>query len=232
MILRDEVLAERAQLRRQRRELVGAEAVASERRRSHGKRLSRPGLLVRHVARGHGPFLDRMDRLAGATIEHEQQAVLRNDRDGRHAATLPTHVEQRRWRLQVVVPDVVMHDLEVPEILSSERVDSDQRRAEQVGALAIAAVSIPGRRCERQIGDASLAVDGHESPDIHARASACAVAFPGLMSRLSGQRHGMKCPTRPAGDDVPTAHGAGHAERRELLRRRARDDHVAVDDRR
>ena len=43
-----------------------------------------------------------------------------------------------------------MHHLEVPQPLSRARVEREQRRAEQIRAVAIGAVEIVGRRSERE----------------------------------------------------------------------------------
>ncbi len=50
---------------------------------------------------------------------------------------------------QIEVPDIVMHGLEVPEILAGGCLDGDDGVAEQVGALAIAAPAIEGGRAHR-----------------------------------------------------------------------------------
>jgi hypothetical protein len=55
---------------------------------------------------------------------------------------------------QVVVPQVVVNDLEVPQPLAGARVEREQRVAEQVVARPVAAVEIEPRRSGRDEGDA------------------------------------------------------------------------------
>ena len=45
-------------------------------------------------------------------------------------------VDQRRVRAEIVVPDVVMHELLVPQALAGGDVDGDERRAIEVVARA------------------------------------------------------------------------------------------------
>ena len=70
-------------------------------------------------------LLDVEDRLARDTIEREQQAGLVDDDDGGNRLSIPDQIDEKRRRLRVVIPDVVVHDLEVPEILAGVRIHCD-----------------------------------------------------------------------------------------------------------
>ena len=105
---------------------------------------------------GHRPFLDAVDRLAGDAIEQEQQPRLADHRHGGNRPAALLHVDERRRRREIGVPDVVMHDLEVPQILSGVGIGRDEAGAEQVVALAVAAVLVDRRRAERHVDDAAL----------------------------------------------------------------------------
>ena len=71
-------------------------------------------LLARHVALQHRRLDDRPDRLARRAIERVDPALLRRLRD--RLPPLPVHrdVHEVRRHRRVVVPDVVMHHLEMP----------------------------------------------------------------------------------------------------------------------
>ena len=145
------------ELRRHRRDV--------RRRHRHARRAARglsgngcvfAGALERHFARRHRTLLDAVDRLAGDAIEQEQQARLVDHGHGRNRPAALLDVDQRRRAPTVRVPDVVVHDLEVPEVLAGVRVGRDEAGAEEIVAGAIAAVLIDRRRAERHVDDAAL----------------------------------------------------------------------------
>src|SRR5206468_2561171 len=61
------------------------------------------------------------------TVEHEQQAHLRDLRHGRNDPPLATNVKQRRRRGQVIIPDVVMDQLLVPFLFAGTHIQSHER---------------------------------------------------------------------------------------------------------
>ena len=228
----EQLLALRFELRRDRRDVRRRERHARQRRRLDRERLRLRGALERHFARRHRPFLDTVDRLAVDAIQQEEQSRLADGGHGRNRAAALLHVEQHRRVGDVGVPDVVMHELEVPEILAGVGVGRDEARAEQVVALAIAAELIDRRRAERHVDDAALRVDGDEAPDVDAGAVLPAVARPGVVVLLAGSRDRMERPDQLAGVHVPRADVARRPERRILLRAPAGDDQVLEHDRR
>ena len=123
-------------------------------------------------------------------------------------------VDEQRRRLRVVVPDVVMHELEVPEILAGVRVDGDDRRREQVVAGTIDADAVVVRRAERHVENAALVVERRVAPDVDAGSILGAVLFPGVVAELARPRHGVERPHQLAGSRVErarVARGAGAA---------------------
>ena len=190
-----------------------------------GLRLRRP--FERHFALGHRTLLDAVDRLAGDAIEQKQQPDLVDHRDGGNRPAALLHVDQRGRAGQVGVPDVVMHHLEVPQVLAGIRVGRDEAGAEEIVAGAIAAVLIDRRRAERHIDDAALGIDGDEAPDVDARTVLPAVAGPGVVVFFTRSGNRTERPDQLAGVDVPGAHVAGRPLRRILLGATAGDDEVA-----
>ena len=122
------------------------------------RRLGREGLRGRrdfagHLALRHGPLLDRPQRLAGQALEHVEEsglAGLRHDVDG---APVVADGQQLGRGREVVVPEIVVDGLEVPEPLARSRVEREQAVAEQVVAGAIAAVEIVRGRAGRHEDD-------------------------------------------------------------------------------
>ena len=72
------------------------------------------------------------------------------------------HFDQNRLGGKIVVPQVVVHGLKVPQPLTAGGIERDQRIAEQVRPLAVAAVIIGRRRGQRQEHDAALGVDAED----------------------------------------------------------------------
>ena len=231
-LVRDPLAAPLRMLRREVGDFVGGKRRARKRRRRDRPRLRRRSRLAGHVAGRRWPFLDGVNRHAADTIQNEQQAVLGADGDRRHGLVADARVEQQRWRLQVVVPNVVVNRLKVPEVAAGARISRDDRRAEQVVADAIAAVAIERRRAERHVQNAALDVDRHEAPDVDAGAPLRAVAAPSIGEALAGPRHAAKRPDELAAARIPGADVAGGAARWKLLYRAARDHEILVDERR
>ena len=99
--------------------------VARQRRGLDRERLRRPRLLAGRGGLRHRALLDAEDRLAGDAIEDEQQPHLRDLRDRRDRLAVLHDVDQRRRGAQIVVPDVVVHELPVPLQLAGRRVERD-----------------------------------------------------------------------------------------------------------
>ena len=94
-------------------------------------------------------------------------------------------------------------------------VHRDHRVAEQVGALAIAAVGAADRRRQRQIEQPALLVEREvERPGVDAEAVLPAVAFPRVVTDLARLRHGVEFPQLRAGARIERARIADPADRR------------------
>ena len=156
----------RAHRRREVDQIVGhLQQRASVGRRLGRERLRRRRLLPRHVGLLHRPLFDRPDRLAGDAIEHVEKRLLARHRDRLDQLAVHVGVEQDRRRRHVVVPDRVMHDLEVPLALAGLQIDADDAVAEQVVAGTMAAVVVRRRILDRQIDQAGFLVDRDLRPD-------------------------------------------------------------------
>jgi hypothetical protein len=119
-------------LRREVGDVVFGEALTLERGRLRGKRLRRRGALAGYGGWRNGALLDRPYRLAVRAIEHVQEALLARLRE--RLDPFPVHCDvgkdRRGWK--VVVPQAVMHALEMPHALSRSRVEAHQRFANRL----------------------------------------------------------------------------------------------------
>ena len=178
-----------AQLRGQVDEVVLVETLALEGRRAGGKRLRRRGLLARHVRRGHGPLFQRPDRLARPAVEDEGEAVLGHLRDRGKRGPVAFQVDQDGRRRHVVVPQVVAHELLVPDALARAAVEGHERAGEEVVALSVAAVEIARGRRGGQVHEPELRVDAHRTPHVGGPRVAPRLVLPGLGAELALGRH-------------------------------------------
>src|SRR4030095_6334431 len=112
------------------------------------------GLRAGRVGLRNGPLLDGPQRGAGRAIEHEDESVLRGLRHDVYVSAVVPNSEKLRRSRKIVVPEIVMNDLIVPESFARPRIERNQTVAEQVRAVAIASVEIVSGRSERDIRDA------------------------------------------------------------------------------
>lgn len=110
------------------------------RERRHGLRRTRH--VARHVGRGKLLFCDRIDRLAVGPIEKEQKTVLRCLGHGFDGATAAADRHKTRGRWRIAIPEIVMHELEMPEPLTRRGVECKQRVREEIVTDPIGSVEI------------------------------------------------------------------------------------------
>ena len=132
-----------------------------------------------------------------------------------------------------------MHALEVPEPLAGLHVERDEALGEEIGARALTAVPVVGRRGQRQVDVPELFVAAHRAPDVGVSGVRPRIVQPGLVADLAGPRDGAERPQLLAGPHVVAADVAGrrfHPRRArgvvDVADDRADDDDVADDERR
>ena len=169
------------------------------------------------VARRDLAFLDRKERLARQPIEQEEMARLRPDGDG--GPVLPRK-EQRRRR-DVVVPEVVVHGLEVPHDLAGGGAQDDDRVVvaafRRLQRRSQPAEVIRAGAARRQQHQPVLVVDDDARPGVG-----------GAGRRIVGKRM-----ERPAQRSRSRVEGADFARRHPgaavVGDERADDDEIAID---
>ena len=128
------------------------DALAIERRRLGRKGLRRRRPLAGRIGRWHRPLFDRPDRLTVGPIEDERERLLRHLHDGLDSPAVNRDV-RKDWRCrQIVVPEVVVNDLVVPDSLAGGASDAHQGVRKQIVSETVPAAYVIGRAREREIG--------------------------------------------------------------------------------
>src|SRR5438552_16068172 len=112
--------------------------------------LRRPRMFAGYVAWRYRALFDRPDRLSRHAIEHIRVALLGELHQRFDRLALDRHVHQGGSGGEIVVPDVVMRDLIVPDPLAGFEIDANDRIAEQIAAQAMTAIIVFGWRLHRQ----------------------------------------------------------------------------------
>ncbi len=120
---------------------------------------------------------------------------------GRRGAVV-FYVYQHRLRRQIVVPEIVMNHLVVPDEPSAGGIERHQTIAKQILAFAVCAVEIVRGRADRKKYQTPFGIDAHHGPHICAGATLPSLAFPGFVSVFSGTRDGVEGPDKLPGADV------------------------------
>ena len=216
------------ELRREVHQVVDRDSLQVEGRRPGREGLRRRVPLPRHAAGGHGPLLDRPDRFARHAVEDVGEGLLARLRDGLDLAAVDGDVQQVAGGREVVVPQAVVHGLEVPDPLAGLGVDADDALREQVVAGAHAAVPVVRWGPGGQVDVAQLLVHRHRAPHVGVAAVAPRLVVPGVGAELLPLRDGVEDPLPLARADVEAAHVSGVR----LAARQARVLHDAPDDHR
>ncbi len=192
----DSVLPRRALFRRQKIgiHIVRRHLLPRERRNHGGERLRGPGLLSRHVALRHRALFDGPQRLARNAIEDIEEAGLAGLRHCVNRLSIMPDGDQLRRRARIRIPQIVVNFLEMPQPLSSTRIEGYEAVAEQAHADAIRAIHVVGGRTEHYVHDAAFFIERKFAPIVHAADIFPRVLRPGFVTEFAGMRHGMEVP--------------------------------------
>ena len=116
------------QLRCEVDDVVRREILPIESCRLRGDRLGRRRFLARHIRLRHGLFDDGPHGRTGDAIEDVRVRLLRQLHDRFDAPAADGDVGENWRRSVVAIPDVMVHDLEVPDTLARARVEAHERR--------------------------------------------------------------------------------------------------------
>src|SRR5438876_9634800 len=161
----------------------------------------------------HRPLLDADQRLAVRAIQDVDPAGPAGLGDALARLAVGHGIEEHDRAGRVVVPDVVVDLLEVPDVLAGLRLQRDHRRAEQVVALAHRAVVIRPAVAGREVEEAELRIERGRVPDRGAAAHRMVGAGrPGLAATLPRPGQRVPAPLDLAGLGVQRGDAPTHAE--------------------
>src|SRR5262249_14663689 len=116
----------RFQLRREIDDVVFSETLLGKRSGFGGKRLSRRAFFSRYIALWYRSLLDRPDRLAGHAIENVEKSCLAGRSDNIGGFPVNMHGSERWRRGEVIIPQSVVHRLEMPHALTRVGIKADE----------------------------------------------------------------------------------------------------------
>src|SRR5262249_18219854 len=206
-------------------QIIRRESLAGERRRLGREWLGRPRVLSRHVTFRHGPLFDGPQRSARDAIEYPDESLFAYLRDCINCFSVVRNLQQFRSRGIVVVPDVVVDHLEVPQALAGPGVERKKCVGEKVRARSVDTVKIVLGARGRRINNAASLVEGEFTPDITSADNLPGVWRPGTVAEPSRMRNGVESPYQLAGSDVERPNIAG-SRTVSLVGRRAENDEV------
>ena len=102
--------------------------------------------------------------LARHPVEDEQKSVLGTLRDGADFEPVVGDGEKDRRRGKVLVEQIVVHELLVPDPPSRVGFQGDERVREKVRAMAVASPKIGTRRFGRHVDDPALFIESEARP--------------------------------------------------------------------
>src|SRR5215207_2805563 len=217
------VLGVRARELLDRRDVVVGDLMGEEGRVA-GDRLRLRCRLARELR--HRLLLDRQQRLARLPVEEVEPAGLRCLGNPLVLLAVDLDVEEDDRAGRVVVPDVVVHLLEVPAVLTGLRVDRDNRGGEEVVAPPPAAVQVGGGVAGGEVEEPQLGVDRRCKEERSTAVLPRVVLLrPGVVPLLAWAGDGVEAPDFLAGLGVVRLYAPTD---REFATGDARDHHAVV----
>src|ERR1700675_498492 len=128
--------------RRRRADVGFAKRLSDERRRLDREWLRWPSRFAGDVALGNRALLHWKQRFSRKSIEDKYEPHLGHLRNRGNLPAIPPHGDQHGLRGHVVIPNIVVHHLVVPNELAAGGIERYQAVAEQIQALAVCAVEI------------------------------------------------------------------------------------------
>src|SRR5262249_20775964 len=175
-------------------QFVERKRLSRKRRRLHGERLRARGLLAGNYSLRNRTLLDGKERLAGEPVQYEDETRFGDLRHCGDVHTVPADGDQIGLSGKIPVPQVMMDGLKVPNPFTGGGVQRQHTIAEQVVALAIAAIGVSGWRGERAKYHTPFMVHAENGPRIHTPTVLPGLALPGVIAELAGTGNRVKSP--------------------------------------
>ena len=191
------------------------------------KRLGRRERLAGPAGLRNRPLLDREERHARLAVEQEDVPHLGRLGDRRQRAALAAHLDQRRLRRDVEVPEIVVDGLEAPDHLARRAAQRDQRAREVIEPIAQAAVEIRARVAHRHEQEIARGVRREDRPGVRRSGAPARRAVRGGRQRRRPGRNRVEGPAqRPAARVEAAHHAAGSIRAPPVSHQRADGHHV------
>ena len=204
--------------------------MTGERRRFERNRLGWPGRFALQIRGRHRSFLDGKQRLPRFAVEHEYMTGLG---DLSHRINFPAVASDRHQigrRGQVAVPEIVVHELEMPHAPAGGCLEREQAVGVKVLPNAIAAPKIKRSRSGRDIDQTPFFIQRHARPAIRSTNVLPGVGGPGLVARLARIRNCVKRPDDLPGARVVSADVPGRGGARSFRHPVPENEQIAIDD--
>src|SRR5690242_19040547 len=144
-----------------RTDIVNRELLNRKWGRVRGKGLSGRSNFAGHVRFGDGPLFNRPERFARRSFEYVKKTCLTSLSYYVHRLAVMLNGYQLRRRIQIVIPEVVMDILKMPDAFDGPCVQREQTIAEKVIAQAVPTVEVISRRSRGNENDAAFHIDRH-----------------------------------------------------------------------
>ena len=141
--------------------------------------------------------------------EDEDEPVLGHLRDRADRPSVDSDIDEVRGGGRIEIPQVVMHELEVPDALAGCRLECDEAGREQVVAGPVHAVEVIRARRDWQVHVTQLRVCAHRCPDVGVPRVLPRPILPRLVSELPWLRNGVERPQQLPGPHVKTPDMSG-----------------------
>ena len=155
----------------------------------------------------HWSFLHTDQRLPGHAIQNIEKAGLAGLRNGLARFAIELGIKQNHRVRRIVIPDIVMHFLEMPAVRAGVYIEREYRCGEQVVACAHAAVEVRAGIAGGVIQHAEFRIDcgclPHRRPAIHPHR---VVLRPGIVAEFAGAGHVIEIPHQFARGCVVSFH--------------------------
>src|SRR5439155_11915641 len=155
--------------------IVLGELLRNDRRRKLREALSRRCFLSGNGARRDRAFFNREQRLACFAVKPEDMPDLCSDGHGWDIAAVALHCDEHRLRSYVVVPQVVMNHLKVPNYPSGRSAQRNYRVCVFVVTFTLAAVEVRAWAASRNEDQAALGINRDDRPGVGGAGSSCAL---------------------------------------------------------
>ena len=180
------------------------------------------------------PLFDRPHGLARHAIKHEGKPLfghLHNRFDG---FSVDSDVGQDWSGGQIIIPQIVMDQLEMPDTFTGFCLQAHQTVAEEIVAEPVPAIHVACRRRQRQVDITEFFIGTEIGPGVNSAGIFPRPVFPSLNAELALSRNGSKRPPELPGFDVITAYVAASSflDVRIIGNRRTDDSDVLDDERR